>query len=145
MRSYSSLKGGFLIPRIALAMGLFMAATYLAFYSFAGALSPSGANAQPPFPVVENKVTSGGLTFWPKFQSRARGPGGTFPLVLTYQPTERRSQRQHHRTLTALAFSAIDSAALTRQWHLRLALVYTLPVVAPNAAGQIVIERARSL
>ena len=150
MHSYSSLKGGFLISRLALAICLFLAATYLAFYSFAGSFSPSAVNAQPPFPVVENKVTNGGLTLLAKvFSPRGKvGPGETFPLVLTYQ-ADGTGAANVNITVTlhsASLFQQSTPAASSGNGTSGSPLVYTLPVVAPNAAGQIVIEaRAKTL
>src|SRR5688572_28652231 len=150
MRSYSSLKGGFLIPRMALATCLFLGATYIAFYSFAGSFSPNAANAQPPFPVVENKVTNGGLTLLAKvFSPRGKvAPGETFPLVLTYQ-ADGTGAANVNITVTlhsASLFQTSTPAASSGNGTAGSPLVYTIPVVAPNAAGQIVIEaRAKSL
>src|SRR5688572_27582755 len=150
MRSYSSLKGGFLIPRMALAACLFLGATYIAFYSFAGSFSPSAPSAQPPFPVVENKVTNGGLTLLAKvFSPRGKvAPGEIFPLVLTYQ-ADGTGAANVNITVTlhsASLFQTSTPAASSGNGTSGSPLVYTLPVVAPNGTGQIVIEaRAKNL
>lgn len=135
---------------MALAMCLFLAATFLAFYSLAGSFSPSGANAQPPFPPVENKVTNGGLTLLAKvFSPNGKvNPGETFPVVLIYQADATGAANVtitvtlHSASIFQQSIPAPNSGNGTSGSP----LVFTIPAVAPNGTGQIVVEaRAKNL
>jgi M6 family metalloprotease-like protein len=151
MRSNPSLKNGFLIPRMALALCLFVAATFLAFYSLAGPFSPAAVTAgQPPFTPVENQVTNGGLTLLAKvFSPDGKvNPGETFPMVLIYQAG---GTGAANVTITvtlhsASIFQQSTPAPLSGNGTAGSPLTYTIPAVAPNGTGQIVIEaRAKTL
>ena len=151
MRSNPLLKNGFLIPRMALALSLFLAATFLALYSLAGPFSATAVAAgQPPFPPVENQVTNDGLTLLARvFSPNGKvKPGETFPLVLTYRAG---GTGAANVTITvtlhsASIFQKSTPAPLSGNGTAGSPLIYTIPVVAPNATGQIVIEaRAKTL
>lgn len=158
MRSHSSPKNGFLIPRIALALSLFLGASFLAFYSFAGSSAGGGGRApaapntagQPPFTPVENRVTNGGLTLLARvFSPNGKvKPGETFPVVLTY---EAGGTGAANVTITvtlhsASIFQQSTPAPSSGNGTSGSPLVYTIAAVAPNGTGQIVIEaRAKTL
>jgi len=151
MRTNPFFKNGFLIPRMALALCLFLAATFLAFYSLAGPFSAgSVAAGQPPFPPVENRVTNGGLTLLAKvFSPNGKvKPGETFPLVLTYQAGGTGAANVTIRVTlhSASIFQQSTPAPASGNGTAGSPLVYTITAVAPNGTGQIVIEaRAKNL
>ena len=151
MRSTSSLKNGFLIPRIAVALCLFAAATFIAFYSMAGPLSRNAATAgQPPFTPVENKVTNGGLTVLAKvFSPNGKvNPGETFPIVLIYQADGTGAANVTIKVTlhSASIFQQSTPAPTSGNGTSGSPLTYIIPAVAPNGAGQIVVEaRAKTL
>ena len=151
MRSNPLLKNGFLIPRLALALCLFMAATFLAFLSLAGPGSIRSVTAgQPPFPPVENTVTNGGLTLLAKvFSPNGKvNPGETFPVVLIYQAGGTGAANVTIRVTlhSASIFQQSTPAAGSGDGTAGSPLTYTIPAVAPNGTGQIVIEaRAKTL
>ncbi|HVF73210.1 MAG TPA: immune inhibitor A domain-containing protein [Chthoniobacterales bacterium] len=151
MRPTPSLTNGFLIPRIATALSLFGAAAFLTFYSVAGPLAPNAATAgQPPFTPVENRVTNGGLTVLAKvFSPNGKvNPGETFPVVLIYQ-ADATGAANVTITVTlhsASLFQQSIPAPASGNGTAGSPLVYTIPAVAPNGAGQIVLEaRAKNL
>jgi M6 family metalloprotease-like protein len=150
MRSNQFLKNGFLIPRLALALCLFMAASFLAFYSLAGPFSINAATAgQPPFPPVENRVTNGGVTLLARvFSPNGKvNPGETFPVVLTYQATAAAANVTITVTLhSASLFQQSTPAPVSGNGTAGSPLTYVIPALAPDATGQIVIEaRAKTL
>lgn len=135
---------------MALALCLFLAATFLAFYSLAGPLAPTRVTGQPPFTPVENRVTNGGLTLLARvFSPNGKvNPGETFPVVLTYQAdgTGAANVTVTVTLQSASIFQQSTPAPLSGNGTAGSPLVYTIPAVAPNGTGQIVVEaRAKTL
>ena len=160
MQKHLPFKSGFIIPRIAVACLLFLSAAFLAFFSFAGKL-PSGRaqqsnpaaispDTQPPFPTVENKVTVGGLTLHARMLATAGkvAPGETFPIVLLYQAGGT-AVTGVNITVTlhnASIFLTSTPAQTSGNGTSGSPLTYSIPLVAANGTGQIVIEgRAKDL
>ncbi len=119
-------------------------------FSFVTAVAIMAKAGQPPFAVVSNTVTSGGLTVTAKVFTSGGWvlPGGSFPLVLSYSAGESGAPASTI-SVTLHPASVFEQATPPPASGTGVAgspLVFNLPAQDANAVGKIIVEaRGKSL